>query len=306
MRNDMNARWRTCTKLVDFNAPRGICVHGGGVFFEKMPQNIRMAVDMPFYLKCELADVEKFLARKYIGSCMGREFRYELRRDYTFIREIERKLLWRVAQSYGVTRPFVFAPWARRAVKICITDGLTAEELAALAPEDGDKRRITNEVLQAAHRQIDLIGGVLVTNKRLSITNISRSDKAINFVSDGVDAKGHFLNVQSDLAEQAFIFPELAEYNSQDFYVVADEDWRTQRVYTDSDIRKYYTLTFGKCESDAWHNVWRSGDSLPRLRTVADVSYELNRYQYEKIFSCKFERVIQPTLHEKISKRLVQ
>ena len=307
MRNDINERWQICTKLVDFNAPSGIYIPGGGVFFKVMPtKNIRLAVDMPFYLNCKLADMEKFLAREYIGSCMGREFRYELRRDYTFIREVERKLLWRVAQSYGVTRPIVFAPWARRAVKICITDGLTAEELATLAPEVDGKRRITNDVLQAANWQIDLIGGVLVTNKRLSVTNLKLSDKAINFVSNGTDAKGKFLNVQSDLANQAFVLPEIAEDESQDFFITVEEDWQAQRVYTDANIPKYYTLTFGECEPDAWRNVWRDGYFLPRLRTDADISCELNRYQYEKIFSCKFERVIQPPLREKFSKRLIQ
>lgn len=304
MQNKTNECWQTCTQLMDFNASIGLYVHGGGIFFNSMPtlsQDIRMAVDMPFYLNCPFVDVEKFLAREYVGQCLGREIRYQLRRDYTFIREIERKTLWRTAKSYGVTRPIIFAPWARRAVKICITDGLTPQELVAKAPEKNGKKVLSNDVFRAADLKIDLIGGVLVTNQRLSVTNLKLSDKAINFAGDGTDEFGHFLNVQGDLSAQDFILPET---NSQNFSIALKDN--SQRVYTEEDIRKYRTLTFGECQSAAWKNVWRSGNSLPRLRTAADISCELSRYQYEEIFSCRLERVVQPLTYEKISKRIIE
>lgn len=305
MQNRINEYWRTFTQLTDFSAPDGLYVHGGGIFFDSMPtlsQDIRLAVDMPFYLNCPLAEVEKFLAREYVGQCLGREIRYQLRRDYAFIREIERKILWRMAKAYGVTRPIIFAPWARRAVKICITDGLEPQELAARAPEVNGKKVLTNEVFRAADLKIDLIGGVLVTNQRLSVTNLKLSDKAINFAGDGTDEFGHFLNVQGDLSARDFILPET---DSQNFSIALKDNWSAQRVYTEENIRKYRTLNFGQCQSDAWQNVWRSGNSLPRLRTAADISYELSRYQYEEFFSCRLERVVQPPIHEKISARII-
>ena len=306
MQNKINECWQTFTQLMDFNALIGLYVHGGGIFFNSMPklsQDIRLAVDMPFYLNCPLAEVEKFLAREYVGQCLGREIRYQLRRDYTFIREIERKILWRTAKSYGVTRPIIFAPWARRAVKICITDGLEPQELAAKAPEVNGKKVLSNDVFRAADLKIDLIGGVLVTNQLLSVTNLKLSNKAINFAGDGIDEFGHFLNVQGDLSAQDFILPET---NSQNFSIALKDNWSAQRVYTEEDIRKYRTLTFGQGQSDAWKNVWRSGISLPRLRTAADISCELSRYQYEGFFSCRLERVVQPLTNEKISKRIIE
>jgi len=306
MQNKINECWQTFTQLMDFNALIGLYVHGGGIFFNSMPklsQDIRLAVDMPFYLNCPLAEVGKFLAREYVGQCLGREIRYQLRRDYTFIREIERKILWRTAKSYGVTRPIIFAPWARRAVKICITDGLEPQELVAKAPEVNGKKVLSNDVFRAADLKIDLIGGVLLTNRLLSVTNLKLSNKAINFAGDGIDEFGHFLNVQGDLSAQDFILPET---NSQNFSIALKDNWSAQRVYTEEDIRKYRTLTFGQGQSDAWKNVWRSGISLPRLRTAADISYELSRYQYEGFFSCRLERVVQPLTNEKISKRIIE
>ena len=298
----MNKHWQTCTKLVDFNEKGGICVREGGVFFRSLPKNIRMKVDLPFYLNCTLSDMGNFLDRKYVGVCMGQEFQYELRRDYAFIREIERKLLWRVAQSYRITRPLIFAPWARRAVQICVTDGLDVERLATSAPEIDGKRHITNEVLQAAGLKIDLIGGVLVTNKRLSITNLKLSDKASNFVSDGFDENGHFFNVQEDFEKATFVLP--TPETQSPLFISVDESGRSQRVYTNEDFRKYHTLTFDDCNSEEWLNVWRSGNSPPRLRTVADISHELTRYQYKDKFACRFERVVQPQARK--SERVIQ
>ncbi len=305
MQNKINECWQTFTQLMDSNSSSGLYVHGGGIFFNLMPtlsQNIRLAVDMPFYLNCPLADVEKFLAREYFGQCLGRKFRYQLRRDYTFIREIERNILWRTAKSYSVTRPIIFAPWARRAVKICITDGLDPQELASYAPEVNGKKFLSNDLFRSANFKIDLIGGILITNHRLCVTNLKLSDKAINFAGDGIDELGHFLYVQADLSAQDFILPDT---NSLNFSIVPKDNWAAQRLYTQEDIRKYRILTFSQCQSDAWKNVWRSGISLPRLRTAADISYELSRYQYDGFFSCRLKRVLQPMTNEKFSERII-
>ena len=106
---------------------------GSNVYFKtNVTRDIKTAVDSPLYLDCPYDKIDEYLNRTYQGQCCGHSFFYCLTRSYTFIEEIEYDLLAKVARLYKINRPMIFAPEARRAVDICITDGLTADDLVVV------------------------------------------------------------------------------------------------------------------------------------------------------------------------------
>ncbi len=272
---------------------------GSNVYFEA--DSVReavLAVYKPLYLDCAYNELDAYLDRTYEGQCFGHSFQYRLKRNRVFIEEIEHGLLARVAKLYQINRPLIFAPDARRAVDICITEGLTLEELLAISPKVKGKPRIDESVLKTAGWKIDILGGILRTNQHLILTNVQLSDKAQDFANDGEDKDGQrYFDVQGNLSNRTLIFPDTPTINDDVQKIVAGSNEHSFRVYVngDVDLRKYRTITFGETTADDWVNIMQNGDNLPRLRTAGDINNFCQRFlDNDRGFNCRFLCVIQP------------
>lgn len=271
---------------------------GSNVYFEEnCDRNTVLAVVKPMYLDCAYEEMDAYLSRTYEGKCCGHTFHYRLQRSYAFIEEIEHGLLAKAASLYRINRPLIFAPDARRAVDICIMDGLALEELSAMTPQVDGKPRIDADVLKSADWQVDLIGGILQANYRLILTNVQFSKKAQEFANDGEDEDGNrYFDVRGNLPNQTLIIPEIAAEKDVR-KIVSGSNGCSFRVYVngDIDLRKYHTLTFSEPNPDDWVNVMQEAPCLPRLRTEGDINRFCQRFSHPgRDFECKFDSIKQP------------
>lgn len=271
---------------------------GSNVYFEAgTVRETVLEVNKPLYLDCSYDEMEKYLNRIYVGQCCGHSFYYRLKRSRVFIEDIEYGLLSKVASLYQINRPLIFAPDARRAVDICITEGLTPAELLANSTQTGRKSCIDESVLKATGWQIDILGGIVRTNQQLILTNVELSNNAQDFANDGEDKDGQrYFDTQKNLSSRTLIIPDTPALNNVQ-KIVAGDSGNYFRVYVDgdADLRKYRTITFGETNIDDWVNVMRVGDNLPRLRTAADINNFCRLFSYgDKGFSCNFLCVVQP------------
>lgn len=271
---------------------------GSNIYFKtNVTRDIKLAVDSPMYLNCPYEKIDEYLNRTYQGQCCGHSFFYSLRRSYTFIEEIEHNLLSKVAWLYKINCPLIFAPEARRAVDICIIDGLTSDELAANS-SSASETSIDATTLAAAGWQIDILDGTLITNHRLVLTNLQISKQPQDFSNDGEDKDGQrYFDIKENLSARTLIIPETSSLKQNVRKIVAGDMGNSFRVYVndDVDLRKYRTLTFNELSADDWVNLHYDITDLPRLRTAGDVDNFCRGFvDVKRGYDCYFSCVKQP------------
>ena len=307
MVNTWSRMWRIGTRLISNMETkewqgRGYVplVRGSNVYFAvDIGSEAVLAVDMPLYLDCAYEDMEAYLDKTYEGECCGHAFYYRLQRNRSFIEDVEHGLLSKIASLYCINRPLIFAPEARRAVDVCITEGLTADELAVNAPHVNGKLQIDASVLAATGWRINNLGGILRVNQRLVITNVKLSAKAADFTNDGENADGeHYYDVRGILPDSTLILPYTPNLNYDVRRIeVGKVPEHAYRVYVSDgvDLRQYHTLTFSDTETADWINTWQNGNDLPRLRTAGDIDAFCKRFTNNNFgFTCEFDSVIEP------------
>lgn len=305
MTKNLSNMWQVGTRLITNEEiskleERGYIPNlpGSNIYFEtNVTRDIRLEVDSPMYLNCSYNKIDEYLNRTYQGQCCGHSFSYRLTRNYTFIEEIEHNLLAKVAHLYKINRPLIFAPDARRAVDICITDGLTPEELTANS-SPANKTCIDATTLAAAGWKIDILDNILITDHRLILTNLHIPNQTQDFSNDGEDKDGNrYFDVKGNLSERTLIIPETSSLKQNVKKIVAGEAGNSFRVYVndDVDLRKYRTLTFSEPDADDWINLQYDAVELPRLRTAGDVDNFCRLFvDVKRGWKCHFFCVKQP------------
>ena len=275
-------------------------LHGRNVYFTSYnldKNSFVLTVDKPLYLNCNYDEMDDILEKNYEGHCLDKVFHYRLKRNRTFIEEIEHNLLSPTATLYHINKPLIFAPDARRAVDICVTDGISVSDLIVYAGQKDGKYQIDAAVLEKAGWQIDLLNGRLRANMRLVLTNVKLSPKPLDFAKDGEDKFGKYFDVPGSLPKRTLIIPDTPIPNHDVLKIEADDNGSPFRVYVneDVDLRKYNTITFGEINSDDWSNLYKNNVNLPRLRTANDVD-EICRCFTDEVrgFSVEFKCVVQP------------
>ena len=274
---------------------------GSNIYFKSnklsRDDSVLLSVKKPMYLSCAYDEMHDIINKIYEGKCLGRTFHYQLKRSRIFIEEIEQSLMAKVARLYRIDKPLFFAPDARRAVDICIIDGLTISELTDYATKKEGKLHIDDATLERADWQIDILGGKLCVDNCLIVTNVQQSKKTLDFANDGEDEKGRYFDVQGNLPDRTLIFPNTPMPDNDIKEIVPDENGRPFRVYVNRNInlRTYQTLTFNETNDDDWINEYKDGDELPRLRTVNDINEFCRRFDdINRGYKCSFKCVVQP------------
>ena len=305
---DWSKWWRVGTRLIPDKEEaewklRGIVpvLPGSNVFFthNNISDNdsVVLAVKKPMYLCCAYDEMNDILSNVYEGQCLGKTFHYQLKKNRMFIEEIERNLMAQVARLYRIDKPLIFAPDARRAVDICVLDGLVLSELKDYATQKDGKLLVDVTSLERAGWQINLLGGRLRVNDCLILTNIEISQKPLDFANDGEDEKGRYFDVQGNLPDRTFILPNTPLPDSDILEIVPDKNGRPFRVYVNHnvDLRTYQTMTFNEFNDDDWINEYQDGDELPRLRTAGDIDEFCRRFENNSRGNkCSFKCVVQP------------
>ena len=301
----MDKWWQIGTKLIlqsemdeSVNAGLTEVFFGSNVWFlheNSMNSEIRLAVDMPLYLRCGYEDMENLLSQTYEGECAGHKFQYQLKSNRNFIKNVEQDIFLLIANLYKIDKPLVFAPLARRAVDICIIDGLSMKDIRDFAVIKNGKAVVNAESLLKADWKIDLIDGQLIANHKLMAINVSMSTKKQYFTTDGEENGERFLETASDLIAGTFVLPDTSKIDDI-LFIKSQEDGRGCRVFLkkDADIRTYRTLLCREIPSDALAN-WYSHIEIPRLRTAGDINRYCACLQSEDgAYRAEFYKVIDP------------
>lgn len=304
---DWSNRWKVGTRLVpdeeiDKWKSCGLVpeLPGSNVYFTAYDMDKAscvLAVDKPLYLHCAYDEMDDIFEKTYEGHCLGKVFHYRLKRNRTFIEEIEQNLLARTAALYHINKPLIFAPDARRAVDICVTDGLSVSDLIVHAEQKDGKYIIDAPVLEKADWEIDLLNGRLRTNMRLILTNVKLSPKPLDFAKDGKNEFGRYFDIPGSLPKDTLIIPCTPTQNNDVLEIEADDNESPFRVYVneDVDLRTYDTIAFGEVAPDDWENLYRNDVNLPRLRTANDVDEICRCFTDEaRGLSVGFKCVVQP------------
>lgn len=158
-----------------------------------------LPLESPLFLNVPYVDLDKYLDVEYKGEFQGKPFIYKLKSFQGYC-AVEKDLA-AIAELYGIKKPLVFSPWARRAVWLEM-------------PQDKQQAGDFNDLRLEANGLED----VLITDHIL-MWNVDWTEFEDNQTSSAAPDPENplFKRIYRNCDEKTFILPRIPEANHVDF-----------------------------------------------------------------------------------------